>query len=72
MSNPPNGSKYIAPGTRAHSAPVPVVTDPAADVDTRLSPRVEALRKLVASGQYQVSPRYLAQRIMRAAGFKAE
>ena len=72
MSNPPSGSKYIAPGIRAHSAPVPVTTDPTADVDTRLSPRVEALRKLVASGQYQVSPRYLAQRIMRAAGLKAE
>jgi anti-sigma28 factor (negative regulator of flagellin synthesis) len=49
-----------------------VTTDPFADVDTRLSPRVEALRKLVASGQYQVSPRYLAQRIIRAAGLKAE
>jgi anti-sigma28 factor (negative regulator of flagellin synthesis) len=48
------------------------MTDPSADVDARLSPRVEALRKLVASGQYQVSPRYLAQRIMRAAGMKAE
>ena len=69
MSNPPNGSKHIAPGIRAHSAPVQVNT---ADLDTRLSPRVEALRKLVASGQYQVSPRYLAQRIMRAAGLKAE
>jgi hypothetical protein len=72
MSNPPNGSKYIAPGIRAQSAPIPVTTDPFADVDTRLSPRVEALRKLVASGQYQVSPRYLAQRIIRAAGLKAE
>jgi anti-sigma28 factor (negative regulator of flagellin synthesis) len=49
-----------------------VTTDPTADVDTRLSPRVEALRKLVASGQYQVSPRYLAQQILRAAGLKAE
>jgi anti-sigma28 factor (negative regulator of flagellin synthesis) len=49
-----------------------VTTDPFADVDTRLSPRVEALRKLVAAGQYQVSPRYLAQRIIRAAGLKAE
>ena len=68
MSNPPNGSKYIAPGTRAHSAPAPVTTD----LDARLSPKVEALRKLVASGQYQVSPRYLAQRIMRSAGFKVE
>ena len=30
--------------------------------------RVEALRKLVAAGQYHVSPRWLATRIFRAAG----
>jgi len=30
--------------------------------------RVEALRRLVAAGQYQVSPRWLATRIFRAAG----
>jgi anti-sigma28 factor (negative regulator of flagellin synthesis) len=30
--------------------------------------RVEGLRKLVASGQYQVSPRWLAAKIFRAAG----
>ena len=75
-----NTSKYTGPGsnstTRNHSidgnVPVPVATDPSGHVDTRLSPRVEALRKLVASGQYQVSPRYLAYRIMRAAGVKPE
>lgn len=33
-----------------------------------MSPRVEALKKLVASGKYQVSSRYLAHQIMRAAG----
>jgi anti-sigma28 factor (negative regulator of flagellin synthesis) len=38
----------------------------------RISPRVEALRKLVASGQYQVSARHLAHQIMRAAGVKPE
>jgi len=30
--------------------------------------RVEALRRLVAAGQYQVSPRWLATKIFRAAG----
>lgn len=50
---------------------MPVVTDMSA-VEVKLSPRVEALRKLVASGQYQVSPRYLAHRIMRSAGFRLE
>jgi anti-sigma28 factor (negative regulator of flagellin synthesis) len=58
--------------TSADTAPISVLTDPAASVDSRLSPHVEALRKLVAAGQYQVSPRYLAHKIMRAAGFRPE
>jgi len=70
MANTP---KYTAPGHHAsHSAPIPVVTDMGSSADVKLSPRVEALRKLVAAGQYQVSPRYLAHRIMRSAGFKLE
>ena len=70
MANTP---KYTAPGrVSSHAAPIPVVTDPNAEFDARLSPRIEALRKLVAAGQYQVSPRYLAHRIMRASGFKPE
>jgi anti-sigma28 factor (negative regulator of flagellin synthesis) len=32
--------------------------------------RVEALRRLVAAGQYHVSPRWLATRMFRAAGVK--
>ena len=32
--------------------------------------RIEALRKLVAAGQYHVSPRWLATKIFRAAGLK--
>jgi anti-sigma28 factor (negative regulator of flagellin synthesis) len=32
--------------------------------------RVEALRKLVAAGQYHVSPRWLATKIFNAAGVK--
>jgi hypothetical protein len=32
--------------------------------------RVEALRKLVAAGQYHVSPRWLATKIFRAADVK--
>lgn len=69
MANTP---KYTAPSRGTHTAaPVPVVTDPKS-LDARLSPRIEALRKLVASGQYQVSPRYLAHRIMRAAGMRPE
>jgi anti-sigma28 factor (negative regulator of flagellin synthesis) len=32
--------------------------------------RVEALRRLVAAGQYHVSPRWLATKIFHAAGVK--
>jgi hypothetical protein len=32
--------------------------------------RLEVLRQLVASGRYQVSPRFLATKIFRAAGVK--
>ena len=32
--------------------------------------KVEALRKLVAAGQYNVSPRWLATKIFRAAGVR--
>ena len=68
-----NTGKYTAPHrSQADGAPVPVVTDPTAPEAVRLSPRVEALRRLVASGQYHVSPRYLAYRIMRSAGIKPE
>jgi hypothetical protein len=68
MANTP---KYTAPGrSTVPSAPIPVLTNGVDEV--KLSPRVEALRKLVAAGQYQVSPRYLAHRIMRSAGFKLE
>ena len=47
-----------APGASLQAAPM---TPPS---------RVEALRKLVAAGQYQVSPRWLATKIFRAAGVK--
>lgn len=68
MANTP---KYIAPRhAPGRQAPVPVVTG--APETQRLSPRVEGLRKLIESGQYQVSARYLAYRIFKAAGVKAE
>jgi anti-sigma28 factor (negative regulator of flagellin synthesis) len=69
MANTP---KYTAPGhSSSPSANIPAMTD-TSTLDVKLSPRVEALRKLVASGQYQVSARYLAHRIMRSAGFRLE
>jgi anti-sigma28 factor (negative regulator of flagellin synthesis) len=65
-------SKFLAPGTSKASTPSAVMADPTAPTDVRLSPRVEALRKLVASGQYQVSSRHLAHQILRSAGIKPE
>jgi anti-sigma28 factor (negative regulator of flagellin synthesis) len=32
------------------------------------SNKVDALRRLIAAGQYQVSPKYLAMKIFKAAG----
>jgi len=32
--------------------------------------RIDALRRLIAAGQYHVSPRWVATRIFRAAGVK--
>jgi anti-sigma28 factor (negative regulator of flagellin synthesis) len=36
------------------------------------SARVEALRRLVAAGQYQLSPKWIAHKICRAAGITME
>jgi hypothetical protein len=62
-----NTGKHITPRLAPQRTPVAGPAD-----DVRLSPRVEALRKLVAAGQYQVSARFLAQQIFRAAGLRVE
>jgi anti-sigma28 factor (negative regulator of flagellin synthesis) len=51
--------------TRAAGAPVD-------HVSTSSAARVEALRKLVAAGQYHVSAKWLAHRIFRCAGIPVE
>jgi anti-sigma28 factor (negative regulator of flagellin synthesis) len=66
-----HSSKQISRSSKA-SIEAPMFADPSGLVGVKLSPRVEALRKLVASGQYQVSPRHLAHQIMRSAGVKPE
>jgi hypothetical protein len=54
------------PSTRRSALPAPHA--PYASV---IAPsRIDALRRLVAAGQYHVSPRWLATRIFRAAGVK--
>lgn len=63
MSDTNRYMTHRRPPSRAIAAPVvagaPGVNSPE---------RIEALRRLVAAGQYQVSPRWLATRIFRAAG----
>ena len=53
------------PAVQAPRAPIQasavVVNSPA---------RIDALRRMVAAGQYQVNPHWLATRIMRVAGVK--
>ena len=65
-----NTGKHTPPRTSSERAIV--ATGPTGGVGERLSPRVEMLRKLVAAGQYQVSPRYLAYRIFESAGVRPE
>jgi hypothetical protein len=58
-------NRYITP----RRPPARAIAAPVAGAARVNSPeRVEALRRLVAAGQYQVSPRWLATRIFRAAG----
>ena len=60
-------TRYIGPRRAPASAP-------RAGVETSAlvnSPaRIETLRQLVATGRYQVSPRFVATKIFRAAGVK--
>jgi hypothetical protein len=60
------------PTTRRSPVPAPkgLLAAPVAGVSVTSPARVEALRKLVAAGQYQVSPRWIATRIFRMAGVK--
>jgi anti-sigma28 factor (negative regulator of flagellin synthesis) len=50
------------PAARRASAPA------APQVVASSSNKVDTLRRLVAAGQYQVSPKYLAMKIFKAAG----
>ena len=49
---------------------LPAQRAPLGDAVGAAPSRVEALRRLVAAGQYHVSPRWLATKIFRAAGVK--
>jgi anti-sigma28 factor (negative regulator of flagellin synthesis) len=64
MANTSKQSKVTGLRAPAPSASV--------EISEPLSPKVEGLRKLVASGQYQVSSRYLAIQIFRRSGLRTE
>ena len=67
--HPPNGTGMS--DTNRHLPRRSAVSVPHASFGAVSAPsRVEALRKLVAAGQYHVSPRWLATKIFRAAGVK--
>jgi len=51
-------------------SPLPAPRAPIEGGGVTAPSRIEALRKLVAAGQYHVSPRWLATKIFRAAGVK--
>jgi hypothetical protein len=51
------------PPVSAPRAPLPPPAAPGASPQ-----RLEALRRLIAAGQYEVNPRFLAAKIFRAAG----
>jgi anti-sigma28 factor (negative regulator of flagellin synthesis) len=59
-----------SPESSAHQA---IATAPMAEhISTSSAARVEALRRLVAAGQYHVSAKWLAHRIFRCAGIPFE
>jgi anti-sigma28 factor (negative regulator of flagellin synthesis) len=62
-----------SPGSASHHEAAAVATAPLAEhVSVSSAARVEALRKLVAAGQYHVSAKWLAHRIFRCAGIPVE
>lgn len=64
-------SRYII-HRRSSAAASPPQAHLAEHVSTSSAARVEALRKLVAAGQYHVSAKWLAHRVFRCAGIPVE
>jgi anti-sigma28 factor (negative regulator of flagellin synthesis) len=65
MSNTTRHISQRRPPVSAQRASAPV-----APQSVRTSDKVDTLRRLVAAGQYQVSPQYLAMKIFKAAGLE--
>ena len=63
MSNTTRHTPQRRPPVQAQRASAPVAPQRVASAN-----KVDTLRRLVAAGQYQVSPKYLAMKIVKAAG----
>jgi hypothetical protein len=66
MRNTTRHTTQRRPPISAHRATAPVAP-PQTVVSSN---KVDTLRRLVAAGQYQVSPKYLAMKIFKAAGLE--
>jgi anti-sigma28 factor (negative regulator of flagellin synthesis) len=65
MRNTTRHISHRRPPLAARSAPAPSAPQVVAS-----SNKVDTLRRLVAAGQYHVSPKYLAMKIFKAAGLE--
>jgi anti-sigma28 factor (negative regulator of flagellin synthesis) len=63
-----NTTRHISRRRPAVSAPRAAAPTPPQIVAS--SNKVDTLRRLIAAGQYQVSPKYLAMKIFKAAGLE--
>jgi hypothetical protein len=68
MSNTTRHIPQRRPAVPAHRAVAAAV--PSASRSTSSANKVDTLRRLVAAGQYHVSPKYLAMKIFKAAGLE--
>ena len=66
MSNTTRHISHRRPPVPAHRAAASV----AAPQSVQSANKVDTLRRLVAAGQYHVSPKYLAMKIFKAAGLE--
>jgi len=65
MSNTTRHTPQRRPPVPAQRASAPVAPQRVVSAN-----KVDTLRRLVAAGQYQVSPKYLAMKIFKAAGLE--
>jgi len=60
------------PSRRRPPLPAQRAVAPVAPQSVSSANKVDTLRRLVAAGQYHVSPKYLAMKIFKAAGLEEE